>query len=100
MVGTRDDEKNTIKIFRFNHQKEIIIMQRHILIFSFLFTLLFSGCSYFTVSAAMCGKIASEQGEMPQDCRNYSEEEAQKAFDKTKTKSSSSEKEDLKFGKE
>ena len=75
-------------------------MHKYILISSFLFTLLFSGCSYFTVSAAMCGKIASEQGELPEDCRNYSEEEAQKAFDKTKVKTSSTEKEDLEFGKE
>ena len=75
-------------------------MRKYILISSFLFTLLFSGCSYFTVSAAMCGKIMSEQGEMPEDCRNYSEEEAQKAFDKTKTKTSSSKKEDLEFKKE
>ena len=74
-------------------------MQRYILIFSFLFTLLFSGCSYFTISAAMCGKIASEQGEMPEDCRNYSDVEAQKAFDKTKVKTSTTDKEDLKFGK-
>lgn len=73
-------------------------MQRHFLIFSFLFALLFGGCSYFTVSAAMCGKIASEQGEIPEECRNYSEKEAQKAFDKTKTKTSSSTKEDLEFG--
>ncbi|MCF6309830.1 MAG: hypothetical protein L3J19_05065 [Sulfurimonas sp.] len=75
-------------------------MNKYILISTLLVTLLLSGCSYFTVSAAMCGKIASEQGEMPENCRNYSEEEAQKAFDKTKTKSSSTEKEDLKFGKE
>ena len=74
-------------------------MYKYILISSFLFTVLFSGCSYFTISAAMCGKIASEHGEIPEDCRNYSEEEAQKAFEKTKVKSSSSEKEDLEFQK-
>ena len=62
--------------------------------------LLFSGCSYFTFNATMCDKIASEHGDMPKKCRNYSEEEAQKAFDKTKTGTSSSEKEDLKFDKE
>ncbi|MCK4973656.1 MAG: hypothetical protein KAR81_00255 [Sulfurimonas sp.] len=75
-------------------------MRKYILISSFLFTLLLGGCSYFTISASMCGKIMSEQGEMPEDCRNYSEEEAQKAFDKTKTKTSSSKKEDLEFKKE
>ena len=62
--------------------------------------LLFSGCSYFTINATMCDKIASEHGDMPRECINYSEEDAQKAFDKTKTKTSGSEKEDLKFSKE
>lgn len=75
-------------------------MYRHILISGFLLTLFFSGCSYFTISAAMCGKIASEQGEMPEQCRNYSEEEAREAFEKTKTKTSTTDKEDLKFDKE
>lgn len=64
-------------------------MYKYILTVSFLSTLLLSGCSYFTISAAMCGKIASEQGEMPQQCRNYSEAEAAKAFEKTKVKTSS-----------
>ncbi|WP_373035737.1 hypothetical protein [Sulfurimonas sp.] len=54
--------------------------------------LIFSGCSNITFNAAMCDKIASDpQAVMPEECRNYSEEEAQKAFDKTKHKVESKE---------
>jgi len=71
-------------------------MYKYILILS----LLFSGCSYFKISAAMCEQIASDPNAViPQECKNYSKEEAQKAFDKTKVKSSSTEKEDLEFKK-
>ncbi|MCF6330737.1 MAG: hypothetical protein L3I99_04240 [Sulfurimonas sp.] len=70
------------------------MMYKYILIIG----LLFSGCSSLKVNAVICEKIASEHGEMPQECKKYSEEEAQKAFDKTKT--SNSEKEDLKFDKQ
>jgi hypothetical protein len=46
----------------------------------------------------MCDQIASDPNAIiPQECRNYNEEEAQKAFDKTKVKPSTSEEEDLKF---
>lgn len=62
--------------------------------------LLFGGCSHFTFNAAMCDRIASEPNSIiPQECRNYNEEEAQKAFDKTKVKSSTTQKEDLEFKK-
>lgn len=71
-------------------------MYKYILIAS----LLFSGCSYFKFNVAMCEKIASEHGDMPQECIDYNEEQAKKAFDKTKTKTSGSEKEDLKFSKD
>lgn len=65
-------------------------MYKYILTLGFLFAILFSGCSYFTISAAMCDKIASEPNRvMPQECRNYNEEEAEKAFNKTKVKTSS-----------
>ncbi len=62
--------------------------------------LVFGGCSGVTFNAAMCGKIASEPNAvMPEECRNYSEEEAQKAFDKTKHQQQS--KEDIiEFSKE
>lgn len=70
-------------------------MYKYILIIA----LLFSGCSYFTFNVAMCENISSEQGDLPQECIDYNEEEAQKAFDKT-TKTSQTPKEDLKFDKE
>ncbi len=62
--------------------------------------LIFSGCSSITFNASMCEKIASEPNAVvPEECRNYSEEEAQKAFDKTKPKVES--KEDIvEFNKE
>ena len=54
--------------------------------------LIFSGCSNVTFNASMCDQIASDpQAIMPQECRNYNEEEAQKAFDKTKHKVESKE---------
>ena len=62
--------------------------------------LLFSGCANMTFNATMCDQIASDPNAvMPQECINYNEEEAQKAFDKTKTKVQS--KEDIvEFNKE
>lgn len=61
--------------------------------------LMFSACSRYTVSAPMCDKIKSDpDAVLPQECRNYSEEEATKAFNKTKKKQS---KEDIiEFNKE
>ncbi|MDH4944865.1 hypothetical protein [Sulfurimonas sp. C5] len=44
--------------------------------------LFFSGCSYFTVTGTMCDKVNTESGEIPQECRAYNEEEADKAFHK------------------
>lgn len=42
-----------------------------------------SGCSNFTLNATMCDKVASEHGTtVPQECRNYNEKEADKAFNK------------------
>lgn len=46
---------------------------------------LFAGCSNITFNATMCEEIASDpHATMPQECRNYVEQEAQKAFDQTK----------------
>lgn len=60
---------------------------------------LFSGCSYFEFNFAMCDNIgANDDPSKIEQCRNYNEEEAQKAFDKTKTKTSTSE-DSLKFNK-
>jgi len=53
---------------------------------------IFSGCSNVTFNASMCDQIASDpQAIMPQECRNYNEEEVQKAFDRTKHKIESKE---------
>lgn len=58
---------------------------------------IFSGCSYFTFNATMCTEIASDpHATVPEECRVYNEEEAQKAFDKTKNKQSS---ESIEFNK-
>ncbi len=63
-------------------------------------SLLLSGCANFTVNAAMCDKIASEPGAvMPQECKNYSEKKAQKAFNKVVNEKKVSDK-DIKFNKE
>lgn len=75
-------------------------MYKYILALGFVFTILFSGCSYFKINWAMCDKIAHDPDRiMLQECRNYNEEEAKKAFDQTKHKSSSSEEDKLEFKK-
>lgn len=53
---------------------------------------LVSGCSYFTINATMCEEIMSDpHATIPKECRKYSEEDAQKAFDKADKKQSSEE---------
>ena len=48
-----------------------------------------SGCSKYQVNGAMCEKITADPHKaIPEECRNYVEEEAQKAFDKTDKKQS------------
>jgi len=52
----------------------------------------FAGCSNMTFNASMCDQIASEPGAiLPKECIPYSEEEAQKALDKTQQKKESKE---------
>ena len=64
-----------------------------------LATLSLSGCSYFTFNAAMCEQIASDpKTAMPQECRNYNEKEADKAFNKVKNEKKTSNK-DIEFDK-
>ncbi|QOY54688.1 hypothetical protein HUE87_00105 [Candidatus Sulfurimonas marisnigri] len=76
-------------------------MKKYIFISGFLITVLFGGCSYFKFNAAMCDQIAKEPNAViPQECRNYSEADAQKAFDKKKVKSSTNLKDELEFHKE
>lgn len=48
----------------------------------FLALLIFSGCSHFTITGTMCDNIKTQGGEMPQECREYEEEKADKAFHK------------------
>jgi len=65
-----------------------------------LTALLLVGCSNITFNAAMCEKIASDpHATMPEECRNYSEREAEKAFNKTKEEKKISDK-DIEFHKE
>ncbi len=50
-----------------------------------LAALFLTGCSNFKITAAMCEKLESEPGAtVPQECRAYSEKEADKAFNKVK----------------
>ncbi len=57
-----------------------------------LLLFLFAGCSNITFNATMCDQIASDpHATVPQECRNYSEEEAEKAFNKTQEKEESKE---------
>ncbi len=51
---------------------------RYLILFS---VLLFSGCSHFRVNASMCDQIRRDPNAMniPAECRNYSEEDAEKA---------------------
>lgn len=53
----------------------------------FMAILLLGGCSNFRINAAMCEQIVSDpHATIPQECRDYNEKEAQKAFDKTDIK--------------
>jgi len=48
-----------------------------------IITLMLSGCANFTFNAVMCDKIASEPNAvMPEECKNYDEKKADKAFNK------------------
>ncbi len=63
--------------------------------------LVFSGCSSMTFNTSMCDSIASEPNAiMPEECRNYNEEEAQKAFDNTKHEQKQSKEDIVEFNKE
>jgi len=48
------------------------------------FLLVISGCSGVKITAAMCDEIAKDPSAppIPKECKDYSEEEAKKAFDK------------------
>ena len=59
----------------------------------------FGGCSHFKITAAMCDNINPEQGQIPQECRDYDKEKAAKAFDKVHDKNKVSHK-DIEFDAE
>lgn len=61
---------------------------------------IFSGCtSHPTYNAQMCDRIAREPNAvLPQECVEYNEKDAEKAFNKTKKTIKS--KEDLEFNKD
>jgi len=62
---------------------------------------LLAGCSHFTFNAAMCENIASDpHATMPEECRNYVEKDAEKAFNKTKHERIEKNEELLEFNKE
>ncbi len=66
-----------------------------------LAALLLTGCSHFTFNASMCEQIASDpHATMPEECRNYVEEEAEKAFDNTKNDRTDFQKDEVEFNKE
>jgi len=61
----------------------------------------FGGCSNIEFNAAMCDKIASEPGAtIPTECKRYSKEKAQKAFDKVHNEKLESKENVVKFQRE
>ncbi len=67
--------------------------------YSVVLMLMISGCSNITFNARMCEEIASDpHAVMPKECRNYVEEDAQKAFDRTNQRQESVD-DDIKFNK-
>ncbi len=67
--------------------------------YSLIAAFVFSGCSYFEFNYAMCDNIGpNADPQIIEKCRNYNEEEAQKAFDNVKAKPSTDE-DVLKFKK-
>ena len=51
---------------------------------AFVTLLTFNACSQVTVNGTMCDEIRNDPShpQIPQECRDYSEKEAQKAFNK------------------
>jgi hypothetical protein len=59
-----------------------------------------SGCSHVKITAAMCNQIAQDpNAQIPQECRDYSEKEAAKAFNKVVDEKKVSKK-DIEFSRE
>jgi len=68
---------------------------------AFFILLSMSACSNIAINATMCDQIASDPSHppMPQECRDYSEKEADKAFNKVVDEKKVSDK-DLEFNRE
>jgi hypothetical protein len=63
-------------------------------------TFVLSGCSYFTFNASMCEQIAADpHATMPQECKDYDEKKADKAFNKVVNEKKVADK-DIQFDKE
>lgn len=61
----------------------------------------FSIGSSISFNSTMCDKVAMDPHQMvPEDCKNYSEKEATKAFNKTKKQKEKSRKDIIKFSKD
>jgi len=62
--------------------------------------MIFSGCSHFTFNASMCQQIASDPNAViPQECKNYNEDEAKKAFDNSQNEQQTKDADILEFHK-
>jgi len=70
-------------------------------IFALFVVLGLNACSHVKITAAMCNQIASDPNHppMPQECRDYSKKEADKAFNKVTDEKKVSDK-DLEFNRE
>ena len=67
---------------------------------SILALLFLTGCTHFTITAAMCERLERDPtATVPQECKAYSQKEAQKAFNKVENEKKISDA-DLEFHKE
>jgi len=69
-------------------------------VLAFCALLVMSGCSHVRINASMCDQIAQDpNAQIPQECRDYSKKEADKAFDKVVNEKKVSKK-DIEFTRE
>lgn len=69
--------------------------------YSVIVALFLSGCSHFVFNVGMCENIGpNDDPSKIEQCRNYNEEEAQKAFDNKKKGSSAVPEDVIEFKKE
>lgn len=55
------------------------------IILAFIASVLFIGCSNFSINASMCDRVSMDPlATVPAECRRYSEEEAGKSYNKGK----------------